>query len=102
MGKDQNVLLDREKYVGGSDIPVIMGLSPYQTPFELAKEKAGIIERESVGNAYTEYGEILEPIIRDYINRENNHNFQPSGVSRIYCNSDAQWHRSYQESYLHR
>lgn len=77
MGKDQNVLLDREKYVGGSDIPVIMGLSPYQTPFELAKEKAGIIERESVGNAYTEYGEILEPIIRDYINRENNHNFQP-------------------------
>lgn len=80
MQKDYNVIMHREKYVGGSDIPVIMGLSPYQTPFDLAKEKAGIIERVPGDSAYTEYGAILEPIIRDYINAENSLNFQPSTI----------------------
>ena len=38
----QDVTKDRDKYVGGSDVPIIMGLSPFKTRFELAQEKAGI------------------------------------------------------------
>lgn len=64
----QDVKKDRDKYIGGSDIPIIMGLSPFKTRWELLQEKAGIAQNDFEGNAYTEYGNIMEPKIRDYIN----------------------------------
>lgn len=64
----QNVTVDRHKYIGGSDIPIIMGLSPFKTRFELLQEKAQIRENDFTGNEYTEYGNIMEETIRDYIN----------------------------------
>ena len=39
---DKNVTENREKYVGGSDLPALLNISDYKTQFELAKEKAGI------------------------------------------------------------
>lgn len=71
----QDVTKDREKYIGGSDIPIIMGLSPFKTRFELAQEKAGIREDDFNGNEYTEYGNVMEPKIRDYLNRCYGYNF---------------------------
>lgn len=38
----ETVKQDRDKYIGGSDIPVIMNLSPYKTRFDLLLEKATI------------------------------------------------------------
>ncbi|MBF1637600.1 MAG: YqaJ viral recombinase family protein [Prevotella sp.] len=64
----QNVTVDRHKYIGGSDIPIIMGLSPFKTRFELLQEKAQIRENDFAGNEYTDYGNIMEETIRDYIN----------------------------------
>ena len=64
----QNVKVDRDKYIGGSDIPIIMGISPFKKRWELLQEKAGLIESNFEGNEYTEYGNIMEPKIRDYIN----------------------------------
>lgn len=66
----QAVTIDRDKYIGGSDIPIIMGISPFKTRFDLLLEKAGLKENNFEGNAYTEYGNILEPKIRDYINQK--------------------------------
>lgn len=66
----QAVTIDRDKYVGGSDIPIIMGISPFKTRFDLLLEKAGVKENEFTGNEYTEYGNIIEPKIRDYINKQ--------------------------------
>ena len=66
----QNVTIDRDKYIGGSDIPIIMGISPFKTRFDLLLEKAGLKENDFNGNEYTEYGNILEPKIRDYINNQ--------------------------------
>ena len=65
-----NVTIDRQKYIGGSDLPTILGLNTkYGTNiFEFAKQKAGIIPNTFKGNQYTKYGQIMEPIIRDYIN----------------------------------
>lgn len=65
-----NVTIDREKYIGGSDLPTILGLnSKYGTSiFEFAKEKAGIIPNNFKGNQFTKYGQKMEPVIRDYIN----------------------------------
>ena len=64
----ESVKQDREKYIGGSDIPVIMNLSPYKSRYDLLLEKAGYKVDSFEGNAYTEYGNKLEPMIRDYIN----------------------------------
>lgn len=64
----QAVTIDRDKYIGGSDIPIIMGISPFKSRYDLLLEKAGLKENDFEGNAYTEYGNVLEPKIREYIN----------------------------------
>lgn len=66
----QDVKKDRNKYIGGSDIPIIMNLSPFKTRFQLLREKAGYEVSDFEGNAYTEYGNIMEPKIRDYVSKE--------------------------------
>lgn len=59
---------ERDKYIGGSDIPVIMNLSPFKSRFDLLLEKAGYKEDTFEGNVYTEYGNKLEPKIRECVN----------------------------------
>ena len=66
---------DRDKYIGGSDIPVIMNLSPFKSRFDLLLEKAGYKEDTFDGNVYTEYGNKLEPKIREFINTTHDTNF---------------------------
>lgn len=65
-----NVTIDRHKYIGGSDLPNILGLNIKYgtTTFEFAKEKAGISPNSFTGNQFTKYGQVMEPLIRDYIN----------------------------------
>lgn len=65
-----NVIIDRHKYIGGSDLPNILGLNAkYGTSiYDFAREKAGIIPNSFKGNQFTKYGQKMEPIIRDYIN----------------------------------
>lgn len=72
-----DVTVDRNKYIGGSDIPVILGISPFRTRYDLLLEKAEIEVNDFEGNQYTEYGNILEPKIRDYVNQTNSTNYQP-------------------------
>ena len=64
----ETVKQDRDKYIGGSDIPIIMNLSPFKSRFDLLLEKAGYKEDTFEGNVYTEYGNTMEPKIRDYVN----------------------------------
>lgn len=71
----QDVRTDRNKYIGGSDIPIIMNISPFKKRFDLLLEKADLLENEFEGNIYTEYGNILEPKIRKYINKLRNTNY---------------------------
>lgn len=66
----ESVKQDRDKYIGGSDIPIIMNLSPFKSRFDLLLEKAGYKKDTFEGNIYTEYGNTLEPKIRDYINKD--------------------------------
>lgn len=63
----ESVKVDREKYIGGSDIPAIMGISPFKSRFDLLLEKAGLKEQDFSGNIYTEYGNVMEPKIREYV-----------------------------------
>lgn len=65
-----NVVVDRDKFIGGSDLPSILGLNTkYITSiYDFAREKVGIIPKTFKGNQFTKYGQLMEPIIRDYIN----------------------------------
>ena len=91
--RDVNVTEKREKYVGGSDIPTILGINKFKTQYELALEKTGIKPNEFRGNEYTQFGNILEPQIRDYINAVNETNFRPGTrideKRGIRCNTDG-------------
>lgn len=64
----ESVSTDRHKYIGGSDIPIIMGISPFKSRYDLLLEKAELKDNDFKGNQYTEYGNTMEPKIRDYIN----------------------------------
>lgn len=66
----KSVKEDRERYIGGSDSPIILGISPYKTRYELLLEKAGLKEDDFEGNIYTEYGNVMEEKIRNYINEK--------------------------------
>lgn len=84
----QAVKIDRDKYIGGSDIPIIMGISQFKTRFDLLLEKAGLKENNFDGNEYTEYGNIIEPKIREYINKQLGKSF----VEGKHINGDIRCH----------
>lgn len=65
----ESVKQDRDKYIGGSDIPIIMNLSPFKSRYHLLLEKAGYREDTFEGNQFTEYGNVMEEKIRDYVNK---------------------------------
>ena len=87
----QAVTVDRDKYIGGSDIPIIMGISPFKTRFDLLLEKAGLKENDFTGNEYTEYGNVLEPKIRDFINQNREDKFEEGKYieTDIRCHTDG-------------
>ena len=86
-----DVTIDRDKYIGGSDIPAIMGLSTFNTRWGLLQEKAGLKENSFTGNKYTEYGKIMEPQIREHVNRRLKNKFEPNQIINgdIRCNTDG-------------
>ena len=88
-----DVTIDRDIYIGGSDIPCIMGISPFKTRYELLLEKAGLREDDFCGNKYTVYGQQLEPQIRDYINDKmpTGEKYEPNRVidGDIRCHTDG-------------
>ena len=48
-----DVTIDRDKYIGGSDVPVIMGISSFNTRWGLLQEKAGLKVNTFTVNKYT-------------------------------------------------
>lgn len=77
MNKD-TVTYHRERWIGGSDLSAIMGLSPFKTRWDLLQEKAEIKPIEQISNPYIEYGNALEPLVRDYINEKYCRDFEPA------------------------
>ena len=84
----QAVTIDRDKYIGGSDIPIILGISPFKTRFDLLLEKAGLKENDFTGNEYTEYGNVMEPKIREYVNKT----FDKEFIEGKHINGDIRVH----------
>lgn len=87
----QDVKTNRYKYIGGSDIPIIMGISHFKSRYDLLLEKAQLKEDDFEGNEYTEYGNIMEPKIRQYINTFFKRNFKEDKLEKedIRCHFDG-------------
>ena len=67
---NKNVLVEREKYIGSSEISTIMGINHFKKRYDLLLEKAGLKEPEKVDNEYVNFGSEIEKYIRDYINKD--------------------------------
>lgn len=64
----------RKKRIAASDVPIIMGVSPYKTPYELAMEKLDLKKDEKYNHAMA-LGHHFEPKIRARIELEMNMGF---------------------------
>lgn len=84
-----NIIDNRDKFIGGSDLPIIMGINRTITPFQFAKEKLNIIPKEDSDNIYTHYGHVMEEKIRNYINDKFKTNYKPSTFTTWYLRGNA-------------
>src|SRR3990167_918997 len=64
----------RKKRVAASDVPIIMGVSPYKTPYELAMEKLDLKKDEKYNHAMR-LGHLFEPKIRARVELDMNLGF---------------------------
>lgn len=88
----ETVVVDRKDYIGGSDIPVIMGIDTrFETAYGLARKKAGLDEFTYSSSVFAEYGDLFEPKIREYVNNLYNANFTPACLlaSNFRANTDG-------------
>lgn len=63
--------LDRMKGIGGSDMPIILGLSTYKTPYQLYCEKKGIIDNSYEETQLQYWGNQIEVLIRKEFRKRN-------------------------------
>lgn len=76
----------RRGKIGGSDIPKILGISSYGTPYELWKEMLGFTEKTPMNPAMYK-GKQIEPLSRRKVNAESNSSFVPS----VLQHKDFEW-----------
>lgn len=64
--------IERTLGIGGSDMPIIMGLSTYKTPYQLYLEKIGEHQSPQEITEVQYWGNQLEGVIRDEFAKRNN------------------------------
>jgi len=70
----QNIYINmpRSGFIGGSDIPIILGLSSFKTPLQLWLEKTGQVTGDFQESEQIKWGRLLEKIIiQEFANRNN-------------------------------
>lgn len=63
---------ERNLGIGGSDMPIIMGLSSYKTPYQLYLEKIGELTKPDEMTELQYWGHQLEEVIRNEFAKRNN------------------------------
>jgi putative phage-type endonuclease len=69
----------RKNYLGASDAPIIMGESPWRTPYQLWKDKLGLGEQQTMTYAM-QRGVDMEQNARDWFERETGITVSPEVV----------------------
>jgi putative phage-type endonuclease len=84
----------RNKGIGSSDTPIIMGISPFKTPYELWEEKVGVTPRDTEGNFATRQGHNMEGVAREHWELKHNmaappQNFTHKSISFLKASLDG-------------
>lgn len=86
---------NRNKFIGGSDVAAILGLNRYKTPYEVWDEKKNG-NNPFTGNAATEWGTKLEPVILAHFEQQhgvkiydNNVRYVSKEYSFLGCHPDG-------------
>jgi putative phage-type endonuclease len=58
--------------IGGSDMPIILGLSTYKTPYQLYLEKIGLVKTDNEMTDFQYWGHALEDVVRKEFAKRNN------------------------------
>jgi len=80
----------RQQGLGGSDMPVVVGVSQYKSPFELYLEKRDEVEREDIDNRFMKAGRYLEDPIAEWT--AERHNLNIRNRYAIFQHPDRDWH----------
>ena len=70
---------DRTKYLGWSEIGTALGLDTYKSAYQLAREKLGYDEPDTVETKAAAMGHLLEPVIGELYTRETGRPVKPGG-----------------------
>lgn len=70
---------ERATGIGGSELAIILGLSPYKTAYRLWAERCGFVEKDET-NFVQARGQEWEPAIRAMIEEELREHFPPANV----------------------
>ena len=69
---------ERQRYIGGSDVAAIAGLSPYRTALDVYAEKKGLAAPFE-GNEFTYWGKELEDVVARRYARDTGRLIEPAG-----------------------
>jgi len=82
-------LESRRLTVGASDVPTILGVNRYKSPYSLWMEKHGDVLPEDLSeNEAVKWGDILEPVVRSETERRLGMQIQYDGKYKILVSSD--------------
>lgn len=91
----EGVTKDRNKFIGGSDVAAILGLNRYKSSYEVWEEKKHGIKTFE-GNAATEWGKKLEPVIISHFEQlhavsvfDNNKRYISDSFNFLGCHPDG-------------
>lgn len=94
MEQNSNSWLEwRRQGLGASDAPIVMGISPWTTPFQLWEQKMGF--KQSQENFATRRGHDLEPKARAMFELESDASFEP----KLAVHKDYTWLRASLDGY---
>lgn len=83
----------RKGKIGASDAPIILGVSPYKTPFQLWEEKLGLTKKPAC-SAVMQRGHDLEPLARKKLEEMTGQLFVPvvkfhASIEWMMCSPDS-------------
>lgn len=88
----ESVKQDRHLWVGGSDIPIILEISPFKKRFDLLLEKAQVSEQKEFTSPQIEYGNVMEEKIRNHINKGKRNKYVENKVELNYYDVPVRYH----------
>lgn len=80
----------RKTHIGASDVPVILGLVPYKSPFTLYCQKRGLVPSDDETIAMRA-GHALEPLIAELYQEATGRDVWNPGDFRVFIHPDNDW-----------